>query len=219
MGGPARRNAAPVPGRSDGGLHGLGLRLRREPEQRRHLDGAARGRLSPPADDQQGFRRLARVEPRREAPRVHLEARGGRRGAALRDLDGRRRARAVDRDAARRDKPGLGGRQADRFRFSRHRRSGEPGRHEKGARGPREKQGQGARHRKPAVPVLGPVADRRRVPAHLRRGRRDAEGDGPSARLEAPVRPAGGHSRASTSRPTARGSHSRRTSRRSPIAR
>ena len=104
----------------------------------------------------------------------------------------RRRGRADHRDAAgRRQREVAARRHAPGVCVARHCRPRVARGHDQGARGAREEQGQGARHRKSRLPLLGSLAHRRGVPAPVRRRHRDEEGDRPAAGLAAPVRPAG----------------------------
>ena len=133
---------------------------------------------------------------------------------------GRRRARAHDRHAHGRRDPALAARrQAHRLRRPRGRGRRVARGDEEGARGAREEQGQGARHREPALPLLGPLADGRGVPAPLRRRPRDARVTDLLPGSKRLLRPAGRRRRASTSRPTARPSRSRRTTSEPPLPR
>ena len=64
---------------------------------------------------------------------------------------------------------------------------------EAGARGSREEPGQGTGERQPPLPVLGPLAHRRRVPPHLRARPGDPRGPRSSSRRNTALRPPGRH--------------------------
>ena len=98
----------------------------------------------------------------------------------------RRRGRARHRHAdVRREPEVVPGREEDRLPRERGRRRRVARGDEEGAREAGEEQGQGARHREPPLPVLGPLAHGRGVHAPLRRRPRDEEGRRPHARRAA----------------------------------